>query len=305
MKKWKPAIVLLMLFFPMQNVWAWGPLGHKIVGEIADRHLAPEVKIKIRKNFNIKKLADVANWADQVKKNRSQGAWHYCNIAESERVYDRVRDCPEKACVVEKIREFVRALEVRGSFHNMEKTQHPPSPQSSPPQGERKKLLLPRGEKAGVRGFSSKGRAVPEKTKREALMYLIHFVGDIHQPLHLGNAKDRGGNNISLSFKGRSTNLHALWDGGLIYLAGKSLVQYAGDLSRRVTMREAETWNLSPVTQWANESRVLALDHAYGLDDPGRGTLSKSYIERSREIIDLRLTQAGVRLAGLLNRLLK
>jgi hypothetical protein len=260
MKKWKPAIVLLMLFFPMQNVWAWGPLGHKIVGEIADRHLAPEVKIKIRKNFNIKKLADVANWADQVKKNRSQGAWHYCNIAESERVYDRVRDCPEKTCVVEKIREFVRALE---------------------------------------------GRAVPEKTKREALMYLIHFVGDIHQPLHLGNAKDRGGNNISLSFKGRSTNLHALWDGGLIYLAGKSLVQYADDLSRRVTARETDVWGLSNVTEWANESRVLALDHAYVLEGPGRGVLSKSYIEKSREIIDLRLTQAGVRLAGLLNRLLK
>lgn len=259
-KKWIPGIALFLIFFSLQNVWAWGTPGHRIVGEIADSHLLPAVKIKIEKNFNIKKLADVANWADTIKKKRSQGSWHYCNIEDSKRSYDRDRDCFGGACVVEKINEYVRVL---------------------------------------------KGRGLADKEGKEALMYLVHFVGDIHQPLHLGNAKDRGGNNIPLGFKGRSTNLHALWDGGLIYLAEKSLVQYAGDLSRRVTARDADAWNLLNVTEWANESRVWALDHAYVLEDPGRGTLSKRYIEKSREIIDLRLSQAGVRLAGLLNRLLK
>jgi nuclease S1 len=259
-KKWVPGIVLCMIFFPLQNVWAWGPLGHRIVAEIADNHLLPIVKIKIEKNFNIKKLSDVANWADAIKKNRSQGSWHYCNIEESKREYVRERDCHHEACVVEKLKEYARVLEERGF--------------------------------AGKKG-------------QEALMYLVHFAGDVHQPLHLGNARDRGGNNIALGFKGRSTNLHALWDGGLIYLAGKNLVQYAGDLSRRVTAREADAWNLSNLAEWANESRVLALDHAYVLEGADSGTLSKRYIEKSREIIDLRLSQAGVRLAGLLNRLLK
>lgn len=258
-RKWIPSVVLFMIIFPLENVWAWGPMGHRIVSEIAEMHLLPEVKIKIEKNFNIKKLADVANWADEVRKKRSQGSWHYCNIEKSVRDYNRDRDCPDGACVVEKIKEYVRVL---------------------------------------------KGRAVPKKKDKEALMYLIHFVGDIHQPLHLGNAKDRGGNNISLVFKGRPTNLHALWDGGLIYPAGKSLIQYARDLNRRMSSRDMERWNLSKVTEWANESRVLALDHAYVLDNPGRGALSKGYIEKSREIINLRLSQAGVRLAGLLNRLL-
>lgn len=248
-----------MISFPLQHVWAWGPLGHRIVAEIADNHLLPAVKIKIEKNFTIKKLSDVANWADVVKKKRSQGSWHYCNIEEPEREYVRERDCPHEACVVEKLKKYARVLEERG---------------------------------------------VAGKESKEALMYLVHFVGDIHQPLHLGNARDRGGNNIFLSFKGRRTNLHALWDGGLIYLAGKNLVQYAGDLSRRITAREVDAWNFSSMTGWANESRVWALDHAYvlGVD---RGTLSKRYIEKSREIIDLRLSQAGARLAGLLNRLLK
>lgn len=258
--KWIPGIALCMILSSLQNAWAWGPLGHKIVGAIAESHLLPTVKIKIEKNFNIKKLSDVANWADRIKKNRSQGPWHYCNIEESKGSYDRDRDCADGACVVEKIKKYTRIL---------------------------------------------KGRGVSEKTKKEALMYLVHFVGDVHQPLHLGNAKDRGGNNIALGFKGRSTNLHALWDGGLIYLAGKSLVQYADDLRRRVTAREAESWRFSQVTEWANESRVLALDHAYVLEGPGRGTLSKRYIEKSREIIDFRLSQAGTRLADLLNRLLQ
>lgn len=249
-----------MILFPLQYVWAWGPMGHRIVSEIAEKHLLPEVKIQIEKNFNIKKLVDVANWADKVRKKRSQGSWHYCNIEKSVRDYNKDRDCPDGACVVEKIKEYVRVL---------------------------------------------KRRAVPEKKDKEALMYLIHFVGDIHQPLHMGNARDRGGNKISLVFKGRPANLHALWDGGLIYLAGKSLIQYASDLNRRVSSRDMEKWNLSKVTDWANESRVLALDHAYVLDHPGGGSLAKGYIEKSREIINLRLSQAGVRLAGLLNRLFK
>ena len=294
-----------MILFPLQDVWAWGPSGHRIVGEIADRHLLPGVKIKIEENFNIKKLADVANWADAVKKRRSQGSWHYCNIEEAARNYVRGRDCPDRACVVEKIREFAHVLKEKRAFQKMEKTPYSPSPQSPSPKGERKKLLLPVGKKSGMRGRASNGRGLADREGKEALRYLIHFVGDIHQPLHLGNAKDRGGNNISLVYKGRFTNLHALWDGGLIYLAGKSLVQYASDLNRRFAAREADSWNLSDVTKWADESRVLALDRAYVLDPSGRGALSKRYIEQSREIIDLRLTQAGIRLAGLLNRLLK
>lgn len=251
--------LLVLIFFPIHDAWAWGPLGHKIVAEIAESRLLPEVKTKIRKNFNIKKLSDVANWADWVRKKRAQGSWHYCNIKEREWTYVKDRDCPDGACVVEKIMEFQSAL---------------------------------------------MGEGISPKKRREALMYLIHFVGDVHQPLHLGNARDRGGNKIRVSFKGKSTNLHALWDGKLIYLAGKNLVQYATDLSLRIASSESGKWSSSKVTRWANESRAVALNHAYILDSSHNGQLSKKYIETSREIIELRLSQSGVRLAGLLNRLL-
>lgn len=257
--KWIPVFLLILILFPLQDVWAWGRVGHRIVAEIAQTRLLPEVKTKIRKNFNIKKLSDVANWADSVRKKRSQGLWHYCNIKASEWTYVKSRDCPDGKCVVEKVGDFSRAL---------------------------------------------MDEALSLQKRKEALMYLIHFVGDVHQPLHLGNARDRGGNNIRVRFRGKSTNLHALWDGKLIYLAGKSLVQYATGLSLRTTPSESEKWNSSEVTEWANESRALALNHAYMLDPARKRRLSKNYIETSREIIELRLSQAGVRLAGLLNRLL-
>ena len=95
-------------------------------------------------------------------------------------------------------------------------------------------------------------------------------------------------------------SLHYLWDGGLIDWQG-SLLKYATRLNARVLEGEISSWNLSTVSDWANESRSMALKSAYTVENK---SLSKAYIERSREIIDLRLTQAGVRLAHLLNTIL-
>lgn len=262
--QWKTGALAFFLFLTplaFQDVWAWGAMGHRIIGEIAEMRLTFEVKTKIHENFNIKKLSDVANWADEVRKKRSEGSWHYCNIKESKRTYIKKRDCPDGACVVEKVGSFTRAVTDEG--------------------------------------LSGKKRA-------EALKYLIHFVGDVHQPLHLGGARDLGGNNIMVNFGGKTpVSLHSLWDWKLIRLDGKSLMRYSRDLSRRIASLESGGWNSSQATAWANESRAMVLDHVYSLDRSRDGRLSKQYIESSRQLIDLRLAQAGVRLAGLLNRLLE
>jgi hypothetical protein len=256
---WISVFLLNLFVFSTDETWAWGAKGHRIVAEIAETYLLPEVETKIWKNFNIKKLSHVANWADTVRKKRSERSWHYCNIKESEWTYNKKRDCPNGDCVVEKIGNFSRVL--------------------------------------------SDGK-LDLKKRKEALKYLVHFVGDIHQPLHLGNARDRGGNRIKVKFKGRRTDLHHLWDEKLIHLAGKNLLQYSRDLSLRVTTQEFVRWNESKETEWANESRRFVLKYVYQKDWSLYERLPKKYIERSREIIALRLSQAGVRLAGLLNRLL-
>ena len=83
-----------------------GDSAHRIVGLIADQHLTPAVQNKIKEDFNITSLSTIANWADRIKQKMSQGPWHYANVIEGERACLQQRDCPNKDCVVEKVREF-------------------------------------------------------------------------------------------------------------------------------------------------------------------------------------------------------
>ncbi len=250
----------LSLFFPV-NGWAWGPQGHRIIAQIAEERLKPEVWQAIQGEFSIKHLSDVANWADQIKsKRKGTRPWHYCNIAEGEFTYLRERDCPQGECVTEKILKFTRRL-----------------------------------QDGQVKG----------RSRKEALMFLVHFVGDIHQPLHLGNEDDRGGNNIKVIVHGERTNLHAVWDHDLIRLNGKSLVKYASELSDEVRQASARAWLIPDVVGWGNESRKLALRKGYPLELNKRGELSRHYLEAGEQTVELQFKKAGVRLADLLNRILK
>lgn len=248
-------VFLLVPGWPTHSL-AWGPEAHRIVGLIADQHLLPEVRFRIKRDFNISSLANVANWADWVKGKKSQGPWHYANILEGERTYLQRRDCPSGECVVAKVREFSAKLARSGS--------------------------------------SLKGQL-------EALKYLVHFVADLHQPLHLGNRTDRGGNKIRIIFRGRETNLHALWDSGLVNTDEDNLLPYALRLAQRVSPTDKLLWVQPGSVDWANESREQALDVAYDKGIMSTGILTKAYIQKARDIIELRLSQAGVRLAHLLN----
>ena len=132
----------------------------------------PRNKKIIAEEFNINNLADIAIWADKIRRNRKhENPWHYTNVKEGEWTYVISRDCPKRNCVIEKIKEFSSVLT------NVE---------------------------------------LPLKRRKVALKYLAHFVGDVHQPLHLGNLKDRGGGKIRLTYLGENVTLHYLWDGGLI-----------------------------------------------------------------------------------------
>jgi len=248
-------MVLISLVVNVPDSAAWGPQGHSVIGLIADGHLKPEVKELIAKKFNINSLADVATWADRTRKKRKEeSSWHYTNIEEGQWTYDAERDCPDRACVTEKIHEFSSIL-----------------------------------------------RSTPLRERKDALKFLVHFVGDVHQPLHLGNLKDRGGGTLRFLYKGEATSLHYLWDGGLIDWGEISLLKYAARLNGRVSEAEVSTWSLSTVSDWANESRSLALKVAYSVDKEG---LSKAYIKRGREIINLRLfflTESALQPAGLLH----
>jgi hypothetical protein len=113
---------VLLIAIPLQKGLAWGPAGHRIVGDIAEINLDPQVLETIRTEFNINHLANVANWADAIKRSdHKPDVLHYTNIAVGHRTYNQQRDCPQKRCVTEKIKEYESILIDPGSSRKTRK----------------------------------------------------------------------------------------------------------------------------------------------------------------------------------------
>jgi len=146
-------------------------------------------------------------------------------------------------------------------------------------------------------------RTTPMMVKRIALRYVVHLMGDMHQPLHAGRARDRGGTLITVSYRGKTTNLHYFWDSDLVDLDGVSVEDIVERLSRRINDNAKSKWQAGGPIDWTNESLRLARSHAYALGDAVE--LSDRYVENARPIVRTRLLQAAVRLTWVLNRILR
>ena len=147
-----------------------------------------------------------------------------------------------------------------------------------------------------------------ERSRSEALKFLSHFVGDVHQPLHAAYEDDRGGNLTAVRYNGedrdssgRPYNLHRVWDTLMIRAVGKSPQDYAEDLHREITAAEREEWTstMSP-GDWAGESFALSRQVYETLDGAEVG---RDYQASHIGTVERRLKQAGVRLARLLEEI--
>jgi len=144
----------------------------------------------------------------------------------------------------------------------------------------------------------------PIMVRRVALYYVAHLVGDMHQPLHAGRVEDRGGIDISVSYRGETTNLHFFWDTNLVELeSGGTDEEIAKRLTENLTEEERLKWQAGDPIEWTNESLTLVRSYAYNTGPSVE--LSDDYVEKARPIVRSRLTQAGLRLAWWLNIALK
>ncbi|KAF8831603.1 hypothetical protein HHX47_DHR1000556 [Lentinula edodes] len=180
-------LLSLGLFIP--RVLGWGAAGHEIIATIAQIHLHPSVLPVICDILNYTstnpdeppcRLAPVSTWADRFKyRMRWSAPLHYVGAKD---------DYPSETCVFPGERGWAgsRNINVLSGIMNVTS-------------------LLD----TWVEGSGS------DDTAEEALKFLIHFVGDLHMPLHL-TGRDRGGNSVKVRFDGRQTNLHSAWDGLLI-----------------------------------------------------------------------------------------
>ena len=142
--------------------------------------------------------------------------------------------------------------------------------------------------------------------RQTALLFLVHFVSDVHQPLHVGDNRDRGGNLTQVRFDGRGTNLHQLWDSGLIRQIGGNDQVWAGRVERAITPRTAQLWSRGTPEVWAEESLQAAKVAYQDLEGKPRSvesgyTLSDSYVRQVEPILIEQMARASVRLADELN----
>jgi hypothetical protein len=135
--------------------------------------------------------------------------------------------------------------------------------------------------------------------KRTALRFTIHIVGDVHQPLHAGRPGDRGGNNVRVTWFGDQTNLHSVWDSGMIDSRQLSHSELADWLAGSITPEQVVAWSNPDPEAWIAESVTLR-ETLY----PADPKLSYAYAYRHGSALDGRLARGGVRIAAWLNRIL-
>jgi hypothetical protein len=142
--------------------------------------------------------------------------------------------------------------------------------------------------------------------KNEALKFVVHFVADLHQPLHCADNHDRGGNDMHLMFFGANANLHSVWDTLLIEHIDPDTESYAKRLDDALTDSNIIAFENGTVEDWALESHAVAQKLAYAALPAGEAfDLGANYSQAAAPAIDLQLQKAGIRLAFVLNEALK
>lgn len=138
--------------------------------------------------------------------------------------------------------------------------------------------------------------------KQLALRFIVHLVGDLHQPLHAGKCCDKGGNDVKITWFGKATNLHAVWDSDIVDEEQLSFSELAAKLERHISDRDViGWWDPSPL-DWVGESAQIR-DTVYPPPAPNGAVpnLSYDYVHKFTPVMERRLAQAGIRLAAYLN----
>ncbi len=278
------ALLLLALARP---AWAWGDEGHAIVALIAQNYLRPEVRRTVEAMLaadpdplTAHDIGAEASWADRFRDANIDGSrertrqWHFADIEVGEPSLDAAcfghpRLQPGRPASDGPARDCV-----------VDKIDQFAAELADPLESPEEQLL--------------------------ALKFLLHFVGDVHQPLHAADEEDRGGNDEQVSAPGfRPGRLHHYWDTEFVELLGPDPRGVAATLLRQITPAQLRQWARGTPSDWAMESFAVARDDVYAkLPQPGRRwtyRLNQEYIDMATAAVARQLSKAGVRLAFVLN----
>ncbi len=150
----------------------------------------------------------------------------------------------------------------------------------------------------------------PKQERQRALLFLVHFVEDVHQPLHVGDNNDHGGNDTQVQFFNEGTNLHRVWDSDLIHKVGGNDRAWVDRIERVITPESVKVWSKGSVDDWADESlQVAKLAYRDPAGSPGPfasgKVLGESYVRRMEPLLIEQMARASVRLADELNAIFR
>ncbi len=293
----KPAIVALLAFSTLttfqQKAVAWGDDGHKVVALIAQHYLTPAAKKQVdamlaadTDPLTQHDMASEATWADKYRDSNHRKdhydqtkRWHFVDL--------EITD-PDmtKACFGRK-----------------------PLPPGTPASiGDKMACVV---DKITQFAAELEASGTDAEERLFALKFLLHFVGDMHQPLHASDNNDAGGNSVKVMVDGfphkAKDELHGFWDTQFVEAIARPPAALAKQLLAQITPKLEAEWRQGSPDDWAMEAFNIAFDDAYGEPPLSKNSLQHldaAYVARAEKDVALQLSRAGVRLAAVLNKAL-
>ncbi len=239
---------------------AWSQTGHRVTGAIADEHLGPKARAAVIEVLGSEGLAEASTWPDFMRSS-PEPFWR-----KEANPWHYVTIPPGK-----------RYADV-----------------GAPPQGDAITALARLSAEL-------KNPNTPVADRQKALRFIVHIIGDLSQPLHVGRGgelADRGGNDVKVTWFGRPTNLHSVWDGDLVDNEKLSYTEWTRWLLAAASPEQMRAWSSADPLQWLDDSATLR-EKIY----PASPDLGYAYVFENRERVRQQLTKGGLRLAAYLNRL--
>lgn len=277
----------LLGFSIATSALAWGPEGHGLVAFMAEASLQPAARAEVRRLLALesaKGLDEISSWADDWRSSHPEtGPFHFVDIPLAAQAYEEPRDCHYD----KDMKQVAEATCVVAQIAKF------------------------------VRALSD--RSKPDAERLTALKYTVHLVGDIHQPFHAVDNQDKGGNGIGVVYFGQQTNLHAVWDGGIIekqygWKIGPNysfdhvaVGNAAKDINAQITADQRVAWRPKStaleesIVEWANESHSLAPIAYIAIPYVKWTGWDAQYQAAFWPVVKSQLQKASVRLASVLN----
>lgn len=264
MKKILFFVIAALFSLHTTNVFAWGTTGHRVVAEIAQRNLSKKAKKQLKEIIGDQQLAYWANWPDFVK---SDPAFKF---ADSWHYVNMPGGLDRE--------EFEATLA-----------------ESTDANAYKRALVLIE---------ELKDKNLTKEEKQQKLYFLIHIIGDLHQPMHVGRPDDLGGNRVKVEWFRKPTNLHALWDSALVDFDKYSYTEYATviDVHGKKYNKELAKGELN---DWVYESYTVAEELYSSVEPDNSSSLSYGYHYDYKDTVENSLLKGGIRLAQILNEIYK